>query len=275
MIFKYIHLDKINDSGQTFRWLKLADGHYVVPYNLGACEIVQVSEYEAEIVEEYGITQNWEHYFDEYRNYREIDKEILKSYPQYKEAIKFSKGIRILNQADLETIFTFIFSANNNIKRIMNSVNSICKEHGSILYSNEDKRLYSFPSIKKISKITEEEFTKFGAGYRAKYLVSTANSLLNSNDFDSWSKLEDNELLARLESLMGVGPKVARCIGLFSYSRENMFPVDTWIKKAIRNEYDMPDASDKEIINKVNEVFNIHRGIIQQYIFYYYRLGTM
>lgn len=271
MKLKYIHLDKINDSGQTFRWLKLAQGHYVVPYNLGACEIIQTSEYEAEIVQEYGISQDWKHYFDEYRNYSKIDEEILNLYPQYKEATNFSKGIRILNQEAVETIFTFIFSANNNIKRIMNSVNSICLEYGEILYSKDDKTLYSFPSIEKMAKITEDEFTKFGAGYRAKYLVSTANTLLQSNDFKNWYNLSDEQLLKTLESLMGVGPKVARCIGLFSYSRESMFPVDTWIKKAIRNEYNMPEASDKQITDKINSIFTKHRGIIQQYIFYYYR----
>lgn len=270
MKIEWISLKKIYDSGQTFRWLELSDKKYIVPYLSGACEVLQTDEFSAEIIETYGKKQDWEHYFDMGREYQKMEQEMKAAYPKFEQAIDFSKGIRILNQAEFETLITFIFSANNNIKRIMNSVNMICEKFGKKLYSCE-KDLYSFPDIEEMAKITEEEYRKFGAGYRAPYLVETSNYLKNhKKEYKNYANLDDQSLLKALESLKGVGPKVARCISLFAYSREE-FPIDTWIKKAIRAEFDMEDASDTQISKKVEEYFTIYKGVIQQYIFYYYR----
>lgn len=270
MKIQWISLKKIYDSGQTFRWLKLSDHKYIVPYLSGACEVVQTDEMTAEITQTYGKKQDWAHYFDMDRDYEKVEKELKAGYPKFKDAIDFSKGMRILNQAEFETLITFIFSANNNIKRIMNSVNMICKKYGKILYSDEET-LYSFPDVKEMAKITEEEYREFGAGYRAPYLVDTSNYLKkHKKEYENFKHLDDESLLKALESLKGVGPKVARCISLFCYSRDE-FPIDTWIKKAIRAEFDMQGASDTQISKKVDEYFTIYRGIIQQYIFYYYR----
>lgn len=274
MEIKNIELQKIYDSGQSFRWLKINEGRYVIPYLKGACEIIQKSESVAEIIEEYGEKEDWTNYFDLYRNYQEIDLILKKEYPEFERMIDFSKGIRILNQAHLETVITFIFSANNNIKRIMNSVNGICQNYGTKIYDKKGKKLFLFPEVNVLANIDEKKYRESGAGYRSSYLVDTVNWIKNhQEEFRLYEKLDDENLLKNLESLKGVGPKVARCIALFSYSREHMFPIDTWIKKAIKTEFDMPDASDKQISDKVDEYFKIYRGIMQQYIFYYYRFG--
>ena len=268
MKIEWISLKKIYDSGQTFRWLELSEKKYIIPYLSGACEIVQKDELTAEIVETYGKRQDWAHYFDMDRNYQKVEKELKSTYPKFEKAIDFSKGIRILNQAPFETLITFIFSANNHIKRIMNSVNMICEKYGEKIYSLEEKDIlvpysksefdkrkavFLFPDIDRMSKISEEEYREFGAGYRAPYLFETTNYLKkHKKEFKHYKNLEDALLLKALESLKGVGPKVARCISLFAYSREE-FPIDTWIKKAIKAEFDMEEASDAQIAKKVDE----------------------
>lgn len=275
MEVKNIDLKKVFESGQTFRWSEISEGRYVIPYLEGACKIEQTSRYGAEIIEEYGKSQDWNHYFDLYRNYEKMDEELKQEYPIFADAVNFSKGIRILNQAHLETLITFIFSANNNIKRIMNSVNFLCTKYGEKIYDRGGREVHLFPSIEVLSRIDEEEYRSFGAGYRAPYLVDTIDYIYkNQSVFEEFVHLGDEDLLKALESLKGVGPKVARCIALFSYSRDAMFPIDTWIKKAIRSEFNMPDAKDGEISKKVEEYFKKYPGVIQQYIFYYYRFGV-
>lgn len=275
MEIRNIDLKKIFDSGQTFRWLELSDNRYVIPYLSGACEIVQTSKNTAYIVQEYGKPQDWGHYFDLQRDYEKIDEELKRAYPNFRDAVDFSQGIRILNQAPFETLITFIFSANNNIGRIMNSVNSICREYGEKIYDRGESSLFLFPEVEVLAGIKEERYRQFGAGYRAPYLADTADYICkNRKEFENFGSLEDDQLLKKLEALKGIGPKVARCIALFAYSRDAMFPIDTWIKKAIRSEFHMPDAKDAQISKKVEEYFKKYPGIIQQYIFYYYRFGV-
>ena len=260
MKIKDISLKKIYESGQTFRWREVSPNRYIIPYGSGACEVVQTGNFEAQIVEQFGENQDWEHYFDLNRDYGKIDLELKKRYPKFKEAIDFAKGIRILNQSEFETLITFIFSANNNIKRIMNSVEGICKKYGRKIHP---EGIYLFPEISEMVEIDEEEYRSFGAGYRASYLVDTVDYINHNKElFARFRKLDDKALLNSLEALKGVGPKVARCIALFAYSREE-FPIDTWIKKAIKAEFNMPFVSDKQIAQKVEEYFKYHRGIIQ------------
>ena len=51
----------------------------------------------------------------------------------------------------------------------------------------------------------------------------------------------------------GIGEKVASCILLFSYCRLDVFPIDTWVKKFMKEKYNI----DTSIIEKdYNEFVN-------------------
>jgi N-glycosylase/DNA lyase len=59
-----------------------------------------------------------EDYFDLKRDYTKIKKTLSKVDNNMKKGIEYGEGIRILNQDLIETILSFIISANNNIPRI-------------------------------------------------------------------------------------------------------------------------------------------------------------
>ena len=61
--------------------------------------------------------------------------------------------------------------------------------------------------------------------------------LSGSLDLAKIASLPDAELIAALEGVKGVGVKVANCVALFAYGRTACAPVDTWIQKIIRQEY--------------------------------------
>ena len=73
-------------------------------------------------------------------------------------------------------------------------------------------------------------------------------------------------------SLSGVGRKVCDCILLFSYYRQDVFPVDTWIEK-VYNDYIERGAkiSRNKIADNFEKMFGGLSGYIQQYLFYYKR----
>ena len=72
-----------------------------------------------------------------------------------------------------------------------------------------------------------------------------------------------------LLTLMGIGPKVADCILLFSCSRQEVFPIDVWVERVMKKLYfDDKDVSKKEILKYADEKFGKDAGIIQQHLFY-------
>ena len=179
-------------------------------------------------------------YFDFDTNYNEIKKELMQ-FKSLHKPIKAGAGIRILRQPFVQTVISFIISANNNIKRFTKTL-------GQIDFEN-------------LEKYSEEDFKKMGAGYRAPYLVK---AILQQKQMDVklLSKLNNEELRKELQKITGVGPKVCSCIMLFcsEFHRLDVAPVDTWIKKAI-----------EQLGEKDAEVMFSHRygGVAQQYIFYY------
>ncbi len=204
-------------------------------------------------------------YFDLDTDYEKIKKEICLLYNGFEKFFIVGKGIRILRQDPYQTIISFIVSANNNIKRIKKILNKICERFGEKL----DCGIYSFPSASNLLQATEKDFIELGAGYRSSYLVDTI-SKLNSKDYNvnDMVNLDTLSLRKKLLELKGIGPKVADCILFFGFHRTDVFPVDTWIKKA----YEM-FSNSKRSVTKISEyfvsIFKNYSGYAQQYIFNY------
>jgi len=245
------NLDAIMYSGQVFRFFFDQEKNVYTVYS--GCEKAELLEKDDSIVCNCTSADYFYNYFDLDLDYNLIANNLEKDFPTIKKIFSVyskAKGIRILKGDFLETVISFIISANNNIKRFSKTINSMCLEFGE---NN------AFPSFRQLKKISTEDFRRLGCGYRAEYLTETIK-LLEKIDFNILNALDNNLLREQLLKLKGVGRKVADCIMLFCFNRLDVFPVDTWIKKA-------SIAIDEKELSKI--INNSHAGIIQQYIFYY------
>lgn len=97
-------------------------------------------------------------YFDVDTNYDDIT-EKLSAFPELSRAVAFSGGLRILRQDFEETVFSFIISANNNIKRIQNTIERLCRAAGTDMGG-----YYAFPTAKQLQKLTVNDLKDLGLG---------------------------------------------------------------------------------------------------------------
>jgi len=199
-------------------------------------------------------------YFDLDTNYAIIKSQLDKQ--NLSDAINYGAGIRILKQAPIETIISFIISANNNIPRIKKTIEKLCEGYGT---KYED--YYAFPTLSQLSKISLEFFKEIGCGYRAEYLIDTIKKL-QSFDFEEISKLDTAKARQLLISLKGVGRKVADCILLFGFYKTDVFPTDTWITKVYADEVEENKLSPVKISEYYANKFGKLSGFAQQYMFY-------
>ena len=152
----------------------------------------------------------------------------------------------------------------------MKIVDSLCRLYGDeIIYGGE--KFYSFPSPEKLYGITEEELAPIRAGFRAKYIVDAVNKVVSGETkLDILSEMSALDAQKYLMNINGVGPKVADCILIFGAGRLDVFPVDTWIDKAMKTLY--PEACEGVKVRNAGEnLFGDICGLAQQYIFYYAR----
>jgi N-glycosylase/DNA lyase len=76
----------------------------------------------------------------------------------------------------------------------------------------------------------------------------------------------------RLTELPGVGPKIANCVLLFAYGRQDAFPVDVWVLRALRELYFQRRRPKARTLQRFTEThFGPNAGYAQQYLFHYIR----
>lgn len=193
-----------------------------------------------------------------------IIKSKIENIGDIKDKVHFAKGLRILQNAEFETICSFIISQNNNIKRIKLIIERLCESAGKKI----DDTHYAFPTIESMQKLDEKFFVGIGAGYRAKYLASLVDNykaFLKCNP----SKLTTNELRNELLKILGIGRKVADCILLFAYNRTDVFPVDVWMERVYKEVFGGKETSREKMSEDLVKRFGKLSGYIQQYMFYY------
>lgn len=249
--------EKMFHCGQCFRWndegVGIVRGH--------AARVVRAGD-TADIFCEPALWDAlWRPYFDLDRDYAALRRAFSRD-ENLKRAAAFGAGIRILRQDAWEALVSFLISQCNRIPRIRAIIERLCEQLGAPLFAFGKER-YAFPEPARLAGCTPEDLAPLRAGYRAGYLLAAAQAVASGAlDFSELAQLPTDAARARLCALPGVGEKVADCVLLFGMGRHDAFPMDVWMKRAVRTLYggNVPD-------------FGAQRGVAQQYLFYAARAG--
>lgn len=213
---------------------------------------------------------------------------------------------------------SFIISSNNNISRIGQIVQAICAHLGArqphpALFdrstvhtdpatipfsppptpppgSDLTPALFSVPPPSALADPSlDATLRRLGTGYRAPYLVATAQLLLELSAAASLEPAAWLETLRKgnykgtmqeareeLQQFVGVGPKVADCIALFSLGWHELVPVDTHILQVAQRDYAFPGARGMAVTplinarvgDKLRAIWGPYAGWCQQVLFF-------
>ena len=254
---------KTFECGQCFRWNMDEKGDYYGVAFGRAAKLVCEDDKVYIICDEADYEQLWRHYLDMDRDYESIrlgfdGGEYLDRCKQY------GAGIRILQQERWEALCSFIISQCNNIPRIKGIVEKLCAAYGEKLIF-EGREFYSFPSAETLAALEPEDLAHIRSGYRAAYIVGAARAVASGEiDLDALAAADCDTAMKGLLSLNGVGKKVANCALLFGLGHMEAFPIDVWMKRALKEHFS-PDFDPASL--------GEYAGLAQQYIFYYARSG--
>ncbi|MCE5236417.1 MAG: DNA glycosylase [Clostridiaceae bacterium] len=208
-------------------------------------------------------------YFDMERDYGAIESQIMAD-ERLKACLPCASGIRIFQQDPFETLISFILSANNNVKRIQKTVAALCDATGEAV--TDDVYSYRrFPAPKALSLLREDELRALGAGYRAPFIRKSAQMVADGYDLEALRRLPLALARKALCAFPGVGEKVADCVLLFSLSHTDAFPMDVWMKRAVRELiFGGTEPGKARIASEIGKL-GPASGIVQQYVFHYAR----
>jgi N-glycosylase/DNA lyase len=191
----------------------------------------------------------WKDYFDLDTDYGAFIRSIDPEDAYLMAASKAGSGIRILRQDTWEMMVTFVISQNNNIPRIRGIVNALCERLG---------KDGSFPEPEVLCTA---DLSGFRMGYRDVYVSGLARLVAEGSLCpEVFDGLADEDARKLLLSIKGIGPKVADCILLFGLHRLDYMPMDTWMKRIIKEHYGGRFPKEK---------YKGCNGVMQQYLFNY------
>lgn len=255
------NLQQTLDCGQCFRWEQIEpDKYHGVAYGK-SLTIGQQDDtivlYDCSKSDFEGI---WFNYFDLGTDYGKIRKELSELHPILKDAQQYAPGIRILKQEPWEALCSFIISQNNNIPRIKGIITRLCKNFGNSIGNGD----YTFPTAEVLSKYTVDDLAVLRSGFRAKYIIDASLKVTNGEiDLENICTLSTEQARDELIKIKGVGPKVADCTMLYGMGKTDCFPLDVWMKRAMRVLFP----------NLTPQSFGKNAGVAQQYIFHYSRMN--
>ena len=258
-----LDLDETLDCGQAFRWKKIPSDYISTYEGAFLNDKLKVSQTDKgsfifHDTDENDFISKWINYFDFETDYSEL-KRCFSEDETLAKAVNFAGGIRLLRQDSWECLISFIISQCNNIPRIQGIISRLCALYGEIIDGG-----FAFPTPEALSCLSIEDLAPLRCGYRAPYILSSAQAVSGrSLDLSALESANTETILRALLALPGVGIKVASCVLLFGFHRLEAFPVDTWIRKALKQDYGLDFDPAK--------AFGPYAGIAQQYIFYHAR----
>ena len=255
--------------GQIFRFEEIEDGYIVILDD----RVVKLSQDENYIYIDSNKEDNLENiiedYFDLNRDYQKIVDDISKLDKTIEPALMYSKGLKMIHQSPFITIIEYIISQNNRVSSIKKSLDLLSKKYGEKVTFNE-KNYYLFPTVQELSKLSISEFRECKVGFRDRYLYEIMKSIReNKLNMDIIYSMESYDALKYLMNFKGIGNKVASCILLFAYQKFDVYPIDTWVKKFMKEEYNI--IGEKQIKEYTQRVYKEYSGLAIQYMFNYKR----
>lgn len=279
------NIEQIAASGQCFRMepSKTAAGQTILIARDHYLEICPVSETttisgnpgtsrnqdsssNSKITYEFSCTEEefnhiWRPYFDLDFDYSSVKQLVPDTDIYLKNAVSSGSGIRILHQDLWETLVSFLISQQNNIPRIKRCIRLLCEAYGKPHKTQSGQLYYGFPSPEKLASASLEDLRKCNLGYRAKYILRTAQDVAGGVvSLDDILGMSYTDARQALLAFYGVGVKVADCICLFALHHAEAFPIDTHIRQVLNREYPAGFPFER---------YPGCAGILQQYIFYH------
>jgi N-glycosylase/DNA lyase len=195
--------------------------------------------------------------------------------PLLRAAYDAHHGLRLVDDPAFGTLISFICSAQMRVSRIHGMVSTLAREYGTPT-TFDGETYHAFPTPTQLAGATEAELRDLGLGYRAPYVVRTAEMVADGEAHPVDARdLEYEAAREYLTRFVGVGEKVADCVLLFSLGFDEAVPLDTWIRSAIEEYYpDCDRGSYTATSRAIRDRFGgEYAGYTQTYVFHHLRTG--
>ena len=203
---------------------------------------------------------------------------VLAAFPDdapMRAAVAACHGLRLLRQDPWECLASFLCSATKQIVQIRQIIALLCERFGeAVAVPHGHMPAFTFPAANRIAALTEADLRTCKLGFRAPHVLAAARQVVSGQlNLDQLATLSTEFARNELVKLSGVGPKIADCVLLFAYGRQDAFPRDVWVNRALRELYfPRRRPTPARLREFARTHFGPFAGFAQQYLFHYIRV---
>ena len=272
-----LHLRRTLDSGQAFRWRwETAAGGREIATGIIGRRIVRLAQDAQDLwliapatprtrdalLRYLGVTS---------RNGGGIGgvEAALGRDPVLARILPHTRGISVLAQDPWKVLISFIVSQNNNIPKIIQTIERLSRALGEPLGGGA----HAFPTPAHLAAAAPRTLAACLLGYRVPYVRAAARLVATGRlDLNALRRMPEPVARDILCDIPGIGEKVADCILLFGLGHATAFPVDVWVKRAVEWLYfRRRPRTVREIREFARDRFGPLAGYAQQHLFAFAR----
>lgn len=268
-------------SGQVFRWMRDSDGAW--RGTVGDRRLRLMASERGDVVYWETDPGDSDAFVRSFLRLDDLDlpaaaDEWCREDSLFAEAWAAYPGIRVLRQDPHECFFSFLCASVAPVSRISRMVAAVAEEAGE----PDIQGFLPYPSIDRLTSLTESRLRERGLGFRARRVVEVAQKLRDRPEsaLHGLRQTTHTEAQTVLTTFPGIGMKIADCICLFSLDKDAAIPVDTHIWRLAQAHY-APELSGKSLTPAnyarataaFHEHFGTYAGWAQQTLFRRAQIG--
>jgi N-glycosylase/DNA lyase len=247
------------ECGQFFGWSRAERGYFIV----SGPAVFRVAQ-SSDRLEFEGVGEAFiRHFFS-----LEVDLGPLRALadedPRLRPALEGRRGLRLIRQDPWECLVSFLCSPASNLRRIGRNVEEIRRRFGRRV-EVFGREFFLFPRPGEIGDAAR--MAEVRAGFRARHILA-ASRAVREGRLERLRGLTLEAARAELVRLDGVGDKVADCVLAFSLGHGEAFPLDVWVRRAMKRLYFRGRrASDARIRAFARARWGPLSALVQQHLF--------
>jgi N-glycosylase/DNA lyase len=265
-------------SGQAFRWRQTEEGEW--RGTVGESAVFLGPRADGFYWQTFPHNNHWpliERYFALDVDLEPLYVQWAATTPEIAQCCARYAGLRILRQDAEETLFSFLCASCNTIVKIRRSIEALAKRYGEPCLELDGELFYRFPTVEALAGADELALRADLWGFRAPRVIRAAQFLLDQPDdwLATLRQAPRDEATRALESLFGIGAKIADCIALFGLWQDDAVPIDTHVRQVAERLFRLEPGSKtltpssyRRFAGAYRDRFGAYAGWAQQYLFF-------
>jgi DNA-3-methyladenine glycosylase II len=195
--------------------------------------------------------------------------DIFSEHVELAPVLKRFRGLRLLTDTDLfESIVKIIIGQQVNLTFAGTLTDRLIKIAGKETEVNGE-RFQIFPSPENIAHLTYEDLRDVQFSQRkAEYIIDLARLIVNKElDLDALWEASDEEVMAALLPIRGIGKWTVECLLIFGMGRPDILPAaDIGLRNAVRQAWKMKVQPTEEVVRQLAEEWKPWRTYVTYYL---------